>query len=83
MATTTEMAYTDAPPMSGANTYTVQPFNDERTFNSGAHEMEVNVLLSVQDDPAPSGGLGLALGGLLLIAMITLQVLGTRGGGRR
>jgi len=83
VATTTEMAYTDAPPMSGANTYTVQPFNDERTFNSGAHQMEVNVLLSVQDDPAPSGGLGLVLGGLLLIAMITLQVLGTRGGGRR
>lgn len=83
VATTTEMAYTDAPPMSGANTYTVQPFNDERTFNSGAHEMEVNVLLSVQDDPAPSGGLGLVLGGLLLIAMITLQVLGARGGGRR
>ena len=83
VATTTEMAYTDSPPMSGANTYTIQPFNDERTFNGGAHEVEVNVLLSVQDDPAPSANLGLVLGAVLLLAMIAMQVLAARGGGRR
>ena len=83
VATTTEMAYTDSPPMSGANTYTIQPFNDERTFDGGAHEVEVNVLLSVQEDPAPSANLGLVLGAVLLLAMIAMQVLAARGGGRR
>jgi len=83
VATTTDTTYTDSPPMSGANTYTIQPFNDDRTFNGGAHEVGVDVLLGVQEDPAPSSNLGLVLGAVLLLAMIAMQVLAARGGGRR
>ena len=83
VTTTTDMTYTDSPPMSGQNTYTIQPVNDERTFNGAAKETAINVLVGEQEEPAPSSGLGIVLGGVLMLAMISIQILTARGGGRR
>ena len=75
---------TDTPiPMSGQNTYTIQPVNDERTFNGAAKETAINVLVGEQEEPAPSSGLGIVLGGVLMLTMISIQILTARGGGRR
>ncbi|MDP6199471.1 MAG: hypothetical protein QF531_01755, partial [Candidatus Poseidonia sp.] len=79
---TNETVFVDLPPMSGANTYTVQPQNDERVFINGAETGSVLASVGEVKAPAPSDALGFGLGGLLLLALALAQWRLYRGGGR-
>ena len=81
---TDSTAFTDRPPMSGANTYTVQPVSEERTFQRGADDVGVQVIDVEIVTPEPAAGLGYGLGGAMILVLLLLQVLTLRsGGGRR
>ncbi len=81
---TDEMDFDDRPPLSGPNTYTVQPVNDERTFLRGADDVSVLVEDVVVETPAPAAGFGYGLGGAMVFVLLLLQILALRsGGGRR
>ena len=75
--------FTDRPPMSGANTYTVQPVNEERTFQRGADDVSVLVEDVQVEAPEPAAGLGYGLGGAMLFVLLLLQLLTLRHGGGR
>ena len=81
IATTTSPAYRDQPPMSGVNTYAVQPVNDERVFLNGMDTISTSVEPVVVEAPGPATGLGLGLGGLMLLALVVAPLLGKREGG--
>ena len=82
VATTNEMTHVDLPLMSGLNTYTVQPFNDERTFLKGTSEVALQVDDVVIEQPEPATGLGYGLGGSMVFLLILLQFMMRRGGER-
>ncbi len=83
VATTQTTTYVDLPLMSGLNTYTVQPFNEERTFLRGASETSLQVVDIVIEQPEPAQGLGYVLGGSMVIVLILLQFVMRRGGEQR
>ena len=83
VAATGSTDFVDRPPMSGANTYTVQPVNDERTFQQGADDVSVLVDDVEVITPAPASGLGYGLGGLMILVLLLLQALALRSGGGR
>ena len=68
------LSYTDTPPMSGSNVYTIQPFDDERIYlNAASSVSKPSPVLSF----SPPGGnsiLGDVLGLLLLTVMVVIQV---------
>ena len=66
--------------MSGTAHYTVQPFNDERTFIGGSDTISATLTDVVVEEPGPATGLGYALGGLIVLALLVLPVLSRRGG---
>ena len=80
IATTDVGSYEDQPPMSGTAHYTVQPFNDERTFIGGSDTISATLTDVVVEEPGPATGLGYALGGLIVLALLVLPVLSRRGG---
>ena len=81
IATTNSQSYQDLPPMSGVNTYTVQPVNDERTFLNGADGIATTLQPIILEEPGPATGLGLGLGILMLLGMlIPLFFAGRKGG---
>ena len=81
IATTDSQSYQDQPPMSGVNTYTVQPVNDERTFLNGADGIATTLQPIILEEPGPATGLGLGLGILMLLGMlIPLFFAGRKGG---
>ena len=82
VATTNEMTHVDLPLMSGLNTYTVQPFTDERTFLKGTSEVALKVDDVVIEQPEPATGLGYGLGGSMVFLLILLQFMMRRGGER-
>ena len=82
VATTNEMTHVDLPLMSGLNSYTVQPFNDERTFLKGTSEVALQVDDVVIEQPEPATGLGYGLGGSMVFLLILLQFMMRRGGER-
>ena len=82
VATTNEMTHVDLPLMSGLNSYTVQPFNDERTFLKGTSEVALQVDDVVIEQPEPATGLGYGLGGSMVFILILLQFMMRRGGER-
>ena len=79
--TTDALSYQDQPPMSGVNTYTVQPVNDERTFLNGADGVATTLQPIILEEPGPATGLGLGLGTLMLLGMLIPLFLGNRKGG--
>ena len=83
VAMTTEMTHVDLPLMSGLNTYTVQPFTEERTFLKGTSEASLQVVDVVIEQPEPAEGLGYGLGGSMVFLLILLQFMMRRGGERR
>ena len=83
VATTNETSYVDLPLMSGLNTYTVQPFTQERTFLNGASETALQVVDVVIEQPEPAKGLGYGLGGSMVVLLILLQFMMRRGGERQ
>ena len=80
IATTDVGSYEDQPPLSGTTHYTVQPFNDERTFIGGSDTISATLTDVVVEEPGPATGLGYALGGLIVLALLVLPVLSRRGG---
>ena len=82
VATTTEMTHVDLPLMSGLNTYTVQPFTEERTFLKGTSEAALQVVDVVIEQPEPAEGLGYGLGGSMVFLLVLLQFMMRRGGER-
>lgn len=82
VATVETMTYVDHPPMSGMNTYTIQPFNDERTFLRGASDISLQVVDVVIEQPEPARGVGYALGGSMVVLLVLLQFMMRRGGER-
>jgi hypothetical protein len=82
VATTTEMTHTDLPLMSGLNTYTVQPFTEERTFLKGTSVVALQVVDVVIEQPEPAKGLGYGLGGSMVFLLVLLQFMMRRGGER-
>ncbi|MEC8399421.1 MAG: hypothetical protein VXZ34_07530, partial [Candidatus Thermoplasmatota archaeon] len=80
IATTDVGSYEDQPPMSGTAHYTVQPFNDERTFIGGSDTISATLTDVVVEEPGPATGLGYALGVLIVLALLVLPVLSPRGG---
>ena len=83
VGTTSDTDFIDRPPMSGANTYTVQPVTDERIFQQGADDVSVLVNDVVIETPAPAAGLGYGLGGAMVLALLVLQFVALRAGGGR
>ena len=83
VAMTTEMTHVDLPLMSGLNTYTVQPFTEERTFLKGTSGVALQVDDVVIEQPEPAEGLGYGLGGSMVFLLILLQFMMRRGGERR
>ena len=82
--TTESTTFTDRPPMSGVNTYTVQPVSEDRTFQRGADDVGLQVNDVEIVTPAPAAGLGYGLGGAMILVLLLLQILTLRsGGGRR
>jgi len=81
IATTDGQSYQDQPPMSGVNTYTVQPINDERTFLNGADGISTTLQPIIQEEPGPATGLGLGLGTLMLLGMLIPLFFASRKGG--
>lgn len=81
ISTTDALAYRDQPPMSGVNTYTVQPVNDERIFLNGADEVATTVEPLTAEQPGPSAGLGFGLGLAMLLGLLIAPILGQRKGG--
>ena len=83
IGTTNDTSYTDRPLMSGINTYTLQPFDDERTFLKATGGVSVEVSGVEIEQPEPAQGLGYGLGGSLVLVLLLLQfLLGRKGGGR-
>ena len=68
-------------PMSGVNTYTVQPINDERTFLNGADGISTTLQPIILEEPGPATGLGLGLGTLMLLGMLIPLFFASRKGG--
>jgi hypothetical protein len=83
IGTTASTSFTDRPPMSGANTYAVQPVNDERTFQQGADDVSVLVNDVDIETPAPAAGLGYGFGGAMILTLLVLQFVSLRAGGGR
>jgi hypothetical protein len=80
---TDSTTFTDRPPMSGVNTYTVQPVSEERTFQRGADDVGLQVNDVEIVTPAPAAGLGYGLGGAMILVLLLLQILTLRSGGGR
>ena len=83
VGTTNETAFVDRPLMSGLNEYTVQPFDDERTFLRGTGDVRVDVTGVEIEQPEPSRGLGYGLGAGLVLVLLLLQFMVLRKGGGR
>ncbi len=83
VGTTNDTSYTDRPLMSGINTYTLQPFDDERTFLKATGGVSVEVSGVEIEQPEPAQGLGYGLGGSLVLVLLLLQFLLVRKGGGR
>ena len=83
IAVTEDTGFSDRPPMSGVNTYTVQPVSEDRTFQRGADDVGVLVNDVEVVTPAPAAGLGYGLGGLMILVLLLLQLLTLRSGGGR
>ena len=66
--------------MSGVNTYTVQPINDERTFLNGADGISTTLQPIILEEQA-STGLGLGLGTPMLLGMLIPLFFASRKGG--
>ena len=81
VGTTEAMTFEDQPPLSGRNTYVVQPVNEERVFINGADETSVLLNAFAVEEPGPETGLGFGLGALMLIGLLLTQFLGGRKGG--
>ena len=81
ISTTDSQSYQDQPPMSGVNTYTVQPINDERTFLNGADGISTTLQPIILEEPGPATGLGLGLGTLMLLGMLIPLFFASRKGG--
>ena len=75
--------YEDQPPISGTVTYTVQPFDEERTYLGASDSVSPMLDPIKAEEPGPATGLGLGLGALLILALLVLPLLGRRGGERR
>ncbi len=82
VANTEANSYVDRPPMSGYNTYTIQPLNDERTFVKGTSEATLQVVNVDIEQPEPAQGLGLALGISMVSLLVLLQFMMRRRGER-
>ena len=83
VGTTNDTSYTDQPLMSGVNTYTLQPFDDERIFLKATGEVSVDVSGVEVEQPEPAQGLGYGLGATLVVVLLLLQFLLVRKGGGR
>ncbi|MGB0515962.1 MAG: hypothetical protein ACPGKR_03340, partial [Poseidonia sp.] len=81
VGTTEAMTFEDQPPLSGRNTYVVQPVNEERVFINGADETSVLLEAFAIEEPGPETGLGFGLGALMLVGLLLAQFLGGRKGG--
>lgn len=81
VGTTESMTFEDQPPLSGRNTYIVQPVNEERVFINGADEASVLLDAFAVEEPGPETGLGFGLGALMLVGLLLAQFLGGRMGG--
>ena len=75
--------YEDQPPISGRVTYTVQPFDEERTYLGASDSISPMLDPIRAEEPGPATGLGLGLGALLILSLLVLPMLGRRGGERR
>ena len=69
--------------MSGVNTYTLQPFDDERMFLKATGEVSVDVTGVEVEQPEPAQGLGYGLGATMVLVLLLLQFLLVRKGGGR
>lgn len=81
VATTDRLVYRDLPPMSGLNTYTVQPVNDERVFIHGADATSTVLEPITVEEPGPATGLGFGLGIVMLLGLVLATLLGGRNRG--
>ena len=66
----------------GHGLYTVQPFDEERTWSARAIPSARCSTIKAEE-PGSATGLGLGLGALLILALLVLPLLGRRGGERR
>ena len=69
-----ETQFTDSPPLTGTNTYHIEPFNDERTFIAGASTSSAEIEIPFIEAPQASQTAGTALGILVLFASIGVFV---------
>ena len=65
------------------STYTVQPFDEERTYLGASDSISPMLDPIRAEEPGAATGLGLGLGALLILALLVLPMLGRRGGERR
>ena len=81
VGTTESTTFSDHPTMSGMNTYSVQPVNDERVFLHATTTTAIETPVGAVETPEPSEMLGYGLGGMLMLGLFALQWLGRRTGG--
>lgn len=74
IANVNDTQFTDLPPLTGTNTYHIEPFNEERTFIAGASMGSVEIEVPIIETPQASQSAGTALGILVLFASIAVFV---------
>jgi len=73
IATVNEASFSDNPPMSGLNEYTIQPVDQNRIYRNAMDTISLSIESPAVEPPAPSATGGYGLGILLLLGSLLLM----------
>lgn len=83
IATVNETSFSDNPPMSGLNEYTIQPVDQNRIYRNAMDTISLSIESPAVEPPAPSATGGYGLGILLLLGSLLLMQRNLNRGGEQ